>query len=74
MPISKGEFSMFNRIIKTAFVLVGLTIASQARADQPQPNAGQGYWQNLKSQLMSPATSAPPVQQPRPAAVTSVRG
>jgi hypothetical protein len=74
MPISKEEFSMFSRIIRTAFVLVGLTIASQALADQPQPNAAQSYWQNLKSQMMSPATSAPPIQQPRPAAVTSVRG
>lgn len=64
---------MSNRITRAALVLIGLTIASQALAGQPQQGAVQSYWQNLKRQLTAPSTSVP-VQQNRPAAVTSVRG
>jgi hypothetical protein len=64
---------MSRRITKAALVFVALTVASQALAAQPQQGAVQSYWQNLKRQLTAPAASVP-VQQNRPAAVTSVRG
>jgi hypothetical protein len=71
MPISQ-EKSMSRRTTKAVLVLIGVTIASQALADQPQPPAPPSYWQNLKRQLTAPAI-APPVQRREPA-VTSVRG